>query len=126
MKEKKGILKRILVVLAVCMLISGVEMVRLPETTYAATATVSKADSSIVCGKTAKIQLPSGYQNASYKSSNTKVATVSKDGIVTAVRLGVTDITVKSGSKKKTYSITVTPAKKSDVWLSNQMVFSNM
>ena len=101
-------------------------MVRLPETTYAATATVSKADSSIVCGKTAKIQLPSGYQNASYKSSNTKVATVSKDGIVTAVRLGVTDITVKSGSKKKTYSITVTPAKKSDVWLSNQMVFSNM
>lgn len=126
MKEKKGILKRILLVLAVCMLISGVEMVRLPETTYAATATVSKADSSIVCGKTAKIQLPSGYQNASYKSSNTKVATVSKDGIVTAVRLGVTDITVKSGSKKKTYSITVTPAKKSDVWLSNQMVFSNM
>lgn len=126
MKEKKGILKRILLVLAVCMLISGVEMVRLPETTYAATATVSKADSSIVCGKIAKIQLPSGYQNASYKSSNTKVATVSKDGIVTAVRLGVTDITVKSGSKKKTYSITVTPAKKSDVWLSNQMVFSNM
>lgn len=50
MKEKKGILKKILLVLAVCMLISGVEMVRLPETGYAATATVSKADSSIVCG----------------------------------------------------------------------------
>ena len=101
-------------------------MVHSSETGYAATATVSKTNSSIVCGKTAKVKLPSGYKNASYKSSNTKVATVSKDGIVTAVRLGVTDITVKSGSKKKTYSITVTPAKKSDVWLSNQMVFSNM
>ena len=126
MKEKKNIVKRILLILAMCLLMSGIEMVHSSETGYAATATVSKTNSSIVCGKTAKIQLPSGYQNASYKSSNTKVATVSKDGIVTAVRLGVTDITVKSGSKKKTYSITVTPAKKSDVWLSNQMVFSNM
>ena len=126
MKEKKNIVKRILLILAMCLLMSGIEMVHSSETGYAATATVSKTNSSIVCGKTAKVKLPSGYKNASYKSSNTKVATVSKDGIVTAVRLGVTDITVKSGSKKKTYSITVTPAKKSDVWLSNQMVFSNM
>lgn len=126
MKEKKNIVKRILLILAMCLLMSGIEMVHSSETGYAATATVSKTNSSIVCGKTAKVKLPSGYKNASYNSSNTKVATVSKDGIVTAVRLGVTDITVKSGSKKKTYSITVTPAKKSDVWLSNQMVFSNM
>lgn len=125
MKQKKGI-KRILLILAVCMLLSGVEIIHLPETSYAAAATVSKADTSIVCGKTAKIKLPSGYKNASYSSSNAKVATVSKDGVVTAVRLGVTNITAKSGSKKKTYSITVTPAKKSDVWLSNQMVFSDM
>ena len=101
-------------------------MVHSSETGYAATATVSKTNSSIVCGKTAKVKLPSGYKNASYNSSNTKVATVSKDGVVKAVRLGVTNITVKSGSKKTTYSITVTPAKKSDVWLSNQMVFSDM
>ena len=126
MKEKKNIVKRILLILAMCLLMSGIEMVHSSETGYAATATVSKTNSSIVCGKTAKVKLPSGYKNASYNSSNTKVATVSKDGVVKAVRLGVTNITVKSGSKKTTYSITVTPAKKSDVWLSNQMVFSNM
>lgn len=126
MKEKKNIVKRILLILAMCLLMSGIEMVHSPETGYAATATVSKTNSSIVCGKTAKVKLPSGYKNASYNSSNTKVATVSKDGVVKAVRLGVTNITVKSGSKKTTYSITVTPAKKSDVWLSNQMVFSDM
>ena len=126
MKEKKNIVKRILLILAMCLLMSGIEMVHSSETGYAATATVSKTNSSIVCGKTAKVKLPSGYKNASYNSSNTKVATVSKDGVVKAVRLGVTNITVKSGSKKTTYSITVTPAKKSDVWLSNQMVFSDM
>ena len=126
MKEKKNIVKRILLILAMCLLMSGIEMVHSSETGYAATATVSKTNSSIVCGKTAKVKLPSGYKNASYNSSNTKVATVSKDGVVKAVRLGVTNITVKSGSKKTTYSITVTLAKKSDVWLSNQMVFSNM
>ena len=125
MKQKKGI-KRILLILAVCMLVSELEMVRLPEISYAATATVSKENTSIVCGKTAKIKLPSGYKNASYSSSNAKVATVSKDGVISAVRLGVTNITAKSGSKKKTYSITVAPAKNSDVWLSNQMVFSDM
>lgn len=126
MQEKKNIVKRILLILAMCLLMSGIEMVHSSETGYAATATVSKTNSSIVCGKTAKVKLPSGYKNASYNSSNTKVATVSKDGVVKAVRLGVTNITVKSGSKKTTYSITVTPAKKSDVWLSNQMVFSDM
>lgn len=126
MKEKKNIVKRILLILAMCLLMSGIEMVHSPETGYAATATVSKTNSSIVCGKTAKIKLPSGYKNASYSSSNAKVATVSKDGVISAVRLGVTNITAKSGSKKKTYSITVAPAKNSDVWLSNQMVFSDM
>lgn len=125
MKEKKG-LKRLLLILTVCMLMSGVELIHLPETSYAATATVAKEKSSIVCGKEAKIKLPSGYKNATYTSSNTKVAMVSKDGLVKAVRLGVTNITAKAGAKKKTYTITVTPAKKTDVWLSNQMVFSDM
>lgn len=125
MKEKKG-LKRLLLILTVCMLMSRVELIHLPEISYAATATVAKEKSSIVCGKEAKIKLPSGYKNATYTSSNTKVATVSKDGLVKSVRLGVTNITAKAGAKKKTYTITVTPAKKKDVWLSNQMVFSDM
>ena len=54
-------------------------------------------------------------QKLTYTSSNKKVATVSKNGIVTAKKAGTAKITVKSGSKKVTVTITVPKTKTSSI-----------
>lgn len=46
-------------------------------------------------------------QKLTYSSSNKKVAAVSSKGVITAKKKGTAKITVKSGSKKKTVSVTV-------------------
>lgn len=43
----------------------------------------------------------------SYKSSNTKIAPVSKNGVVTAKKFGTAKITIKAGKKTKTVKVTV-------------------
>ena len=47
-------------------------------------------------------------QKFTYKTSNKKIATVSKKGVITAKKAGKTKITVKSGKKKYTVTVTVT------------------
>ena len=54
-------------------------------------------------------------QKLTYTSSNKKVATVSKNGVVTAKKAGTAKITVKSGSKKVTVTITVPKTKTSSI-----------
>ena len=68
--------------------------------------------------------MPWGYKNCSYSSSNEKVATVNSKGILKALRLGETKITIKSGSEKTVYEITVVPGKKSDVRLNHEILLS--
>ena len=47
-------------------------------------------------------------QKFTYKSSNKKIATVNSKGVITARKAGKTKITVKSGKKKYTVTVTVT------------------
>ena len=47
-------------------------------------------------------------QKFTYKSSNKKIATVSSKGVITGKKAGKTKITVKSGKKKYTVTVTVT------------------
>ena len=47
-------------------------------------------------------------QKFTYKSSNKKIATVNSKGVITAKKAGKTKITVKSGKKKYTVTVTVT------------------
>ncbi|MCD7767022.1 MAG: Ig-like domain-containing protein [Lachnospiraceae bacterium] len=47
-------------------------------------------------------------EGVTYKSSKEKVAAVSDDGIITAVKAGKAKITVKSGSKKFVVTVKVT------------------
>ena len=47
-------------------------------------------------------------QKFTYKSSNKKIATVSSKGVITAKKAGKAKITVKSGKKKFTVTVTVT------------------
>ena len=74
--------------------------------------TLRKTSASIKVGNTAAIRIKSTYpakdEVKSYKSSNTKVATVNKNGKVTGVKKGKATITVtmKSGAKA-TFKVTV-------------------
>lgn len=54
---------------------------------------------------------PSNSQEkVTYKSSNTKIATVSSTGVITAKKVGKVTITVQSGKQKATVTLTVKKA----------------
>lgn len=91
---------------------------------YAANLPTVDDYGSVVCKKTARVLIPWGYKNCSYSSSNEKVATVNSKGVLKALRLGETKITIKSGSEKTVYEITVVPGKKSDVRLNHEILLS--
>lgn len=92
------------------------------ETTYAATTQTITRSTTVVCNKSANVKAPKGYRNCKFSSSNAKVASVDARGKLEAIRLGVTTITVKSGAKTKKYTVTVIPAKKSDVRLNQELI----
>ena len=126
MLKKRSILRKIALFLCAIMLVTIIPAGE-SQMVYAQTVpTFSGSTKTIVCGKQAKIKLPSGYSKCKFSTSNKKVATVTSKGVVKAVRLGVAKITAKAGNKKKTYTITVKPAKASDVWLNHQAVLINL
>jgi len=92
------------------------------ESAYAASIKTITGSTQIVCKKSAQVKAPSWYKNCKYSSSNKKVATVSAKGKLRALRLGVTTVTIKSGSNKISYTITVIPAKQSDVHLNQEIL----
>ena len=125
MLKKRSILRKIALFLCAIMLVTIIPAGE-SQMVYAQTVpTFSGSTKAIVCGKQAKIKLPSGYSKCKFSTSNKKVATVTSKGVVKAVRLGVAKITAKAGNKKKTYTITVKPAKASEVWLNHQAVLTN-
>lgn len=68
---------------------------------------LSKGKLSLVSGKTAKLSVKNKPKKAKYtwQSSNTKVATVNKNGKVAAKTKGTANIKVKVKAAKKTYSL---------------------
>ena len=77
-----------------------------------ATATVSPASSSLIVNQTETITVtgPYGMEDYTFASSNTNVATVDQNGVITAVGNGTTTITITGtlSSATKTVSVTVT------------------
>lgn len=125
MKRNQMIKSCITLVLAFVLAVSSVGVTESPvEMVEAATVPSITKSMQVICKKTAKVKIPSGYRNCKFTSSNSKVATVDKRGNLKALRLGVTKITVQSGAKKKNYTITVVPAKKSDVRLNQELLLS--
>ena len=94
------------------------------ETTYAATTQTITRSTTVVCNNSANVKAPKGYRNCKFSSSNAKVASIDARGKLEALRLGVTTITVKSGAKTKKYTVTVIPAKKSDVRLNQELILN--
>lgn len=110
-------------VLAFALVFTSGNMIGLSmETTYAATTQTITRSTTVVCNNSANVKAPNGYRNCKFSSSNAKVASVDARGKLEALRLGVTTITVKSGAKTKKYTVTVIPAKKSDVRLNQELI----
>ena len=82
-----------------------------PDKVLLSTSYEDFGEYNIVCGKKKQLKLPSSFKKVTFQSSNKTVATVTKNGIVQAKRLGVAKITAKSNGKKKVYKITVVPKK---------------
>lgn len=74
-----------------------------------ATPVLTKSQVSLKAGKTSKIGIKNkGNNKIEYKSSDTKIAKVDKNGKVTALKKGRANITVTVGNKNLTYKVTVT------------------
>ena len=80
---------------------------------YAASVkpSLSRTQMTLYAGRSKTLKANGFLGNVTWKSSNTKVATVSAKGKVTAKRAGTATITAKCGKQKKTCKVTVKPVK---------------
>ncbi len=76
----------------------------------AGTVKLNKTKATIDAGTTLKLRLTGTTASVTWKSSDTRVATVSKKGVVTAKKGGTVTITATAAKKKYTCRITVNPA----------------
>jgi hypothetical protein len=70
-------------------------------------AKLNKTKATLVAGKTVQLKVQNSKKKVTWKSSNGKVATVSKKGLVTAKAPGKATITAKVGKKNLKCAVTV-------------------
>lgn len=114
-------MKKILYSIITIMLVLSVMVCGTNTTAYAATKSIrvktTKSTLYILdsANNKAKLTVTCNGKNvtkaAKYKSSNSKIAKVNKNGVVTAVRPGTVKITTKYKSKSRTTKITIKKAK---------------
>ena len=114
-------MKKILYSIITIMLVLSVMVCRTNTTAYAATKSIrvktTKSTLYILDSANNKAKLTVTYNGknvtkaAKYKSSNSKIAKVNKNGVVTAVRPGTVKITTKYKGKSCTTKVTVKKAK---------------
>lgn len=114
-------MKKILYSIITIMLIMSVMVCGTNTTAYAATKSISvKTTKSTLyildsANNKAKLTVTWNGKNvtkaAKYKSSNSKIAKVNKNGVVTAVRPGTVKITTKYKGKSRTTKVTIKKAK---------------
>lgn len=75
----------------------------LPTAAFAETVGTFKVHNSA----TLQLEKPDTAETVTWKSSNKKIATVSKEGVVKGIKAGKCTITAKFGKKKMTFKITV-------------------
>lgn len=81
----------------------------------AATIKLNTKEKTLVIGETYKLKVRNTAKTVKWSSTNPKVASVSKKGLVTAKKAGTTTITAKVGKKKLTCKVTVITMQKSYV-----------
>ena len=101
----KKTLKRILVCL---MCIVMFQTAFIPTKIQAAAVKLNKTSVTLATGKNYTLKLQGTKQKPTWKSSNTRIASVSSGGKVTARRTGEAKITAKVGDKTAEYALKVT------------------
>lgn len=91
----------------VLMFVALFAMVFISSTTAEAAAKLSKKSATLYVGETLQLKLTGGSGSATWKSNKSKIATVSKNGLVTAKKTGTCKISVKQAGNSYTCKITV-------------------
>ena len=89
-------------------------------TAEAAAAKLSKSKAGLTIGQELNLELKGYSGTVKWSSSNKKVATVNKNGLVKAKKKGSTVITAKAGKKKYKCKITVKALKVKSLKLNEQ------
>ena len=77
----------------------------------AASVSLNRRSASVTVGKTVKLKVKGTRKKAKWSSSNSKIATVNKTGVVKGKKAGQVKITAKIGKKKLTCKVNVKKAK---------------
>lgn len=91
----------------ILMFVALLVMVFVCTDTVEAATKLSKKSATLYVGETLQLKLTGGSRSSSWKSSKSKIASVSKKGKVTAKKAGTCKITVKQAGKTYTCKITV-------------------
>lgn len=97
------------------------------QTTAVKTSKVNVSQKKLTVQKGAKASLNpvvtpfTSRQKVTYTSSNKKVATVTKSGVITAKQAGTAKITIKSGSKKAVVTVTVPKTKTTGITVTKEV-----
>lgn len=89
------------------MFVALVVMVFMCSVTTQAATKISKKKATLYVGETLQLKLTGGSGSIKWKSNKSKIATVSKNGLVTAKKVGNCKITVNQKGKTYTCKITV-------------------
>lgn len=88
----------------------------------ASSAKISRKKANLFVGETVQLKVTGGSGTVKWKTSDRKIATVSKDGLVTAKKTGTCKITAAKGKKKLTCTIQVTELPKSYATINGKRV----
>lgn len=99
---RKIMKKGLSLVLCALLVVSAV-----PLSSHAAAVKISKKSATVYAGKTLKLKMKNTKKTVKWSTSNKKIATVSKKGVVTAKKDGKAVITAKIGKSKYTCKVTV-------------------
>ncbi len=108
-------MKRILRILICTVMLLSITIINVSDIVpavkaQAATAKISKEKVTLTVGKSVTLSIQNTTKKATWSSSNSKIAKVSKAGKVTAVKVGTAVITAKISSQAYTCKVTVKKA----------------